>query len=139
MRAEHEDEAYDDDPSDRPAHGYRSRQPACIPQPAAIRVATTTARCSLLARFAVALKTRLIQATYRQAPSADMPVADRDHASQDRRVWRSGGLARRGRVESGRPRARAQEHGKLATGATMEDETREFREGYAEIGDQRLH
>jgi hypothetical protein len=54
MCAEHEDKAYDDDPSDCLAHGYRSRQPACIPQPAAIRATTTTARCSLLAQFAVA-------------------------------------------------------------------------------------
>src|SRR5271166_6844891 len=45
----------------------------------------------------------------------------------------------RGRVEATRPRAGIQECSKLATGATMGDETRELREGYAEIGDQRLH
>ena len=70
MRAQHEHKAYDDDPADSPAHGYRSCDGACIPLPGAIRAPTTTARCSLLARFAVALETRLIQATYPQAPCA---------------------------------------------------------------------
>lgn len=88
MCAEHEYQAYYDDPSDCLAHGYRSRQPTCIPLPAAKRVPTSTARCSLLPRFAVAPETRLVQVTYAQAPSAGMPAADRSHAGQERRDGR---------------------------------------------------
>jgi hypothetical protein len=63
MSAQHEHKPYDDDPANCLAHGYRSRDADLIPLPAATGVATTTARCSLLARFAVALETRLIHAT----------------------------------------------------------------------------
>jgi hypothetical protein len=77
MSAQHEHEPNDDHPADSFAHGYRSDDAACIPVPAAIRVASTTARCSLLARVAVALGTRLIQATYPQAPCVVVPVAYR--------------------------------------------------------------
>jgi len=80
MSAEHEHKAYEDDPADGPAHDYRSCDAGCIALPAAIGAATTTARCSLLSRFAVALETRLIQATYPQAPSVGIPGADGGHA-----------------------------------------------------------
>ena len=68
MSAQHEHKAHDDDPTDSPAHGYWSRDADCIPLPAAIRAATTTARCSLLAPVAFALESKLMQATYPQAP-----------------------------------------------------------------------
>lgn len=84
MSAQHEHEAYDDDPTDSPAHGYWSCDAACIPLPAAIRVAATTARCSLLAPVAFALESKLMQATYPQAPFVGVPVADRGHAGQGR-------------------------------------------------------
>ena len=87
MSAQHEHEAYDDDPADCSAHGYRSCNEGCIPLPAAIMAATTTARCSLRARFAVALETRLVQATYPQAPFVGIPGADRGHAGQGSARW----------------------------------------------------
>ena len=85
MSAQHEHKAYDDDPTDSPAHGYRSCDAACIALPAAIRVAATTARCSLLAPVASALESKLMQATYPQSPSVGgVPVAERGHAGQGR-------------------------------------------------------
>jgi hypothetical protein len=84
MSAQHEHKAYDDDPADSPAHGYRSGDAARIPLPAAIRVAATTARCPLLAPVAFALESELMQATYPQAPSVGVPVAHRGHAGQGR-------------------------------------------------------
>jgi len=83
MSAQHEHKAYDDDPADCPGQGYRSCDAACIQLQAAIRVASIAARCSLLARFAFALETRLIQGTYPQAPSLGMPGTDRGHAGKD--------------------------------------------------------
>jgi hypothetical protein len=76
MSAQHEHEPHDDYPADGFAHGYRSCDPACNALPAANRVALTTARCSVLARVAVALRTKLIQATYPQAPCLVVPVPD---------------------------------------------------------------
>jgi len=69
MSAQHEHKAYDDDPADSPAHGYRSCPAACIPLPAAIRAAAATARWSVLAPVAFALGSKLMQATYPQAPN----------------------------------------------------------------------
>ena len=83
MSAQHEHKAYDDDPADCPSQGYRSCDGARIQLRAAIRATTIAARCSLLARFAFALETRLIQGTYPQAPSRGMPGTDRSHAGQD--------------------------------------------------------
>lgn len=82
MSAQHEHKAYDDNPADSPAHGYRSCDAGCIPLPIAFRVTVTTARCSLLAPVAFALESKLMRATYPHAPSAGMPVADRGHAGQ---------------------------------------------------------
>jgi hypothetical protein len=87
MSAQHEHKAYDDNPADCFAHGYRSCNAGCIPLSAAIMAARTTARCSLLARFAVALETRLVQGTYPQAPFVGIPGADRGHSGQGSARW----------------------------------------------------
>jgi hypothetical protein len=84
MSAQHEHKAYADDPTDSSAHGYRPCDAACIPLPTAIRVAATTARCSLLAPVAFAPESKLIQATYPQPPSVGVPVPDHGHAGQGR-------------------------------------------------------
>jgi hypothetical protein len=60
----------------------------------------------LLARFAFALETRLIQGTYPQAPSLGMPGTDRGHAGQDGhggRWWRHARIAARQRPRVSRP------------------------------------
>jgi hypothetical protein len=62
MSAQHENKPHDDDPADSPAHRYRSCDAVSIPLLAAIRAATITARCSLLARVAFVLETTLMQA-----------------------------------------------------------------------------
>ena len=82
MSAQHEYKAYDDEPADCPGQGYRSCDGARVHLRAAIRAAAIAARRSLLARSAFALKTRLIQGTYPQAPSLGMPGTDRSHAGQ---------------------------------------------------------
>lgn len=88
------------------AKGYRSGDAACIQLPAAIRAAITAARCWLLARFAFALETRLIQGTYPQPPSLGMPATDRGHAGQDGhggRWWRHARIAACQRPRVGGP------------------------------------
>jgi len=83
MSAQHEHETYYDGPADCPGQGYRSGDAAGIQLPAAIRATTIAARCSVLARFAFALETRLIQGMYPQAPSVGMPGTDPSHAGQN--------------------------------------------------------